>query len=74
MSPSFADPPAGAGIHLEPFKVAIPEESLQELQASLAHSRLGPVTYENSQQDRRYGITREWLENAVKVWQHEFDW
>ncbi|KAK9789088.1 putative Epoxide hydrolase N-terminal domain-containing protein [Seiridium cardinale] len=36
-------------------------------------SSVGPITFESSQQNRKYGITAEWLQNAKKQWL-QFDW
>lgn len=38
----------------------------------IAAAKIGPATYENGLQDRRYGITRQWLQEAKEAWL-EFD-
>lgn len=66
--------PPNATIKVTPFKVAIPDEALEELQTLLKYSKLGPVTYESVQQDRKYGVTHDWLRNAKDTWQNKFNW
>jgi len=63
-----------ATIHPEPFKVAIPDSALDELKLLLKHSKLAPQTYESSQEDRKYGITSQWIKEAKETWEHGFDW
>ena len=60
--------------HLTPFQVAVPEKALQDLKALLDLSPLPPVTYEGSLEDRKYGVTREWLVQAKEYWRDQFDW
>ncbi|TAQ88112.1 hypothetical protein B7494_g3562 [Chlorociboria aeruginascens] len=66
--------PVAATLKPSLFKVAIVEEQLTELRASLRYSRLGPLTYESSQEDHKYGISRKWLEDAKNEWLNIFDW
>lgn len=58
----------------KPFKASISDEKLTELKQLLKYSKVGPVVYENQQEDRRFGITRDWLINAKKEWETTFDW
>lgn len=58
----------------KPFTAHIPDETLDEFKLLLKYSKVGPDVYENQQQDRRFGITREWLANAKQEWQTNFDW
>ncbi|KAL1999567.1 hypothetical protein VTN02DRAFT_4343 [Thermoascus thermophilus] len=72
MAAKFASPPRGATLtKVTPFTVTVTEEAVQELRAAIAHCRLPPVTYEGIQQDRKYGITRDWLEQAAVVWRNK---
>lgn len=57
-----------------PFTISISEDKLQQLTQLLKVSPVGPDTYENRQDDRKFGITREWLSAAKTQWEHEFDW
>lgn len=74
MSLEFGQAPTAATARISPFKIAIPDKSLQELHTLLSLSKLAPVTYEGLQKDRRYGITREWLQETKSTWLNNFDW
>lgn len=74
MSGAYSQLPAGATGTVKPFHIAIPQDDLDLFHTLLKHSRIGPLTYENSQEDRQYGISRKWFEEAKNKWQHEFDW
>jgi len=74
MSDSYSTLPAGATGTVRPFEIAIPQDDLDLFQTLLKHSRIGPLTYENSREGRQYGISRKWLEEVKNKWQHEFDW
>lgn len=71
---AFINLPAGAKKAFRSFKVGVPDQDLTDVRQLLDLSRLGPKTFENSVTDRRYGITRAWLEEAIAVWKDEFDW
>ncbi|KAF7846051.1 hypothetical protein BT93_L5425, partial [Corymbia citriodora subsp. variegata] len=58
----------------KPFKAEIPEEAISELKQLLKLSKVAPVVYENQQHDRKYGVTRDWLVQAKKHWETDFDW
>lgn len=71
-SSGFDTLPAGASNAIKPWKVNIPQESLDELKYLLKRSRLAPPTYENSLpegQDRRLGVRHDWLSAAKKHWE-----
>ena len=70
----FATLPLNSRDCFHPFKVDIPQKNIDELQQLLELSRLGPKTYENSLQDRRFGVSRTWLQHAVNIWKTSFDW
>ena len=74
MSEPYSKLPAGGVGTAKPFEVAIPQSDLDLLHTLLKHSRLAPLNYENTQEDRRLGITRKWLEDARTKWQNDFDW
>jgi microsomal epoxide hydrolase len=67
-------PSASATIRPKPFKVAIPDSKLEELKYLLKYSKLAPNTYESSQEDRKYGITSHWIQEAKDTWENNFDW
>lgn len=73
MSKPFASIPSAAPSKPMPFEVHVPQVELDELRTLLGLSRLGPETFENQQQDGRFGITRDWLANAKAEWE-DFDW
>jgi microsomal epoxide hydrolase len=69
--------PESAKSQPAPYKVAVPEEQLSELQQLLKLSKIGPETYENLHADPRegkFGLTREWLVNAKKEWETTWEW
>ncbi|KDQ08979.1 hypothetical protein BOTBODRAFT_37508 [Botryobasidium botryosum FD-172 SS1] len=58
----------------DPFKVNIPDSAIDEFKTLLRLSKLAPQTYENSQEDWRYGVTGEWMREAKEKWLNDFDW
>lgn len=66
--------PSKAKAQPKPFTANIPEETLEEFKQLLKYSKVGPAVFENQQEDRRFGITRDWLVNAKKEWETNFDW
>lgn len=61
-------------MELTSFTVAIPELELNDFKELLRLSKLGPQTYENLQQDGRFGVTYEWMAKAKHHWETQFDW
>ncbi|KAL9092255.1 MAG: hypothetical protein Q9165_004429 [Trypethelium subeluteriae] len=72
-SEPFRTFPGTTATEPSPFNASIPDAKLVRLHKLIEASEVGPITYEGLQQDRRYGITREWLSNAKEQWQH-FNW
>lgn len=66
--------PSTAKAQPKPFEAKIPEEKLTELNTLLKYSKIGPAVWENQQEDRRFGITRDWLVNAKNEWETSYDW
>jgi microsomal epoxide hydrolase len=66
--------PTTATGNFEQFKVQIPAEKVSQLKDLVRLSPIGPVTYENQLEDRRFGISRSWLVDAKKNWETTFDW
>jgi microsomal epoxide hydrolase len=61
-------------IQVDPFKVNIPQEDLDDLKVILKHTRIPKETFENSQSHPEdYGVTREWFIQAREKWL-DFDW
>lgn len=61
-------------IQPKPFKVDVPEETLQELKDLLKLSKLAPETYESTREDGSFGITSKWIREAKEKWLNDFDW
>lgn len=70
----FSKLPSNAKVQPKPFKAQIDQDAIQEFKQLLKLSKIGPAVYENQQQDRRFGMTREWLEKAKKHWETDYDW
>jgi hypothetical protein len=70
----YAQVPSTAKVQPKPFKVEIDANDIQVMKHLLAHSKIGPATYENQQTDRRFGMNRDWLINAKKHWETTYDW
>lgn len=66
--------PAGATLDIQPFKAHVDEGKLQHFKKLLELSPIAPAVFENTNAGRRYGMKRDWLENAKKVWLDEFNW
>lgn len=73
MASTFGELPKDAK-SIESFKLSIQDSSLEELQTLLRLSKIGPTTWESSQDDRRYGVTAGWLASAKEHWINRFDW
>ena len=56
---------------IQTFKIAIPQSTLDDLRARLAHTRW-PDEVEGSDWD--YGTNLGYMKDLVDYWQHEFDW
>ncbi|OCK85894.1 putative epoxide hydrolase [Lepidopterella palustris CBS 459.81] len=74
MPGSYSAIPSGATSKPEPFTLSVPEQELSEFKTLLKLSKLGPATWEGKQEDRRFGVTHEWMTNAKDYWLNKFDW
>jgi microsomal epoxide hydrolase len=74
MSPPYSRLPKKATLRPSEFIVDIPQRDLDEFRTLLKLSKVGPPTYESLQQDRKYGITHQWLKDAKRHWENNFDW
>ena len=70
---SYGQVPSIATAQVSPFKLSISDDAVKELQTLLSLSKLAPVTYE-SLQDRKYGVSHDWLSTARATWLNDFDW
>lgn len=57
---------------LVPFTFSIPKEEIDALNTLLKRP-LPIATWENSQQDGRFGVSRDWVANAISQWK-AYDW
>lgn len=71
---AFGTLPPNARITPEDFVVTFPQTELDDLRSLVKASRVGPETFEGLQQDRKYGITPQWLHNAKTSWLEDFNW
>ena len=70
----FSKIPAGATLDIKPFKAHVDEEKLQHFKKLLELSPIGPAVFENTSCQRKFGMTRDYLEKAKTYWLNEFDW
>ncbi|KAK5053096.1 hypothetical protein LTR84_002070 [Exophiala bonariae] len=70
----YAKLPQGTSLDIKPFKAYVEEEKLQLFKKLLELSPIAPAVFENTNAGRRYGMNREWLENAKNTWLNDFDW
>ncbi|KIW00762.1 uncharacterized protein PV09_07743 [Verruconis gallopava] len=66
--------PGGSLASIKPFELHIPEQQIIDFKQLLKLTPLASATYENQQEDRRYGVTRKWLGEAKEYWLNQFDW
>lgn len=64
--------PASATLSPTPFKIAVPQKDLDELDALLRLSKLPPATYEGSL--KQFGVTNAWMKEMKAYWESSFDW
>ena len=58
-------------MNIQPFKIAIPQSTLNDLRERLAHTRW-PDEVEGV--GWSYGTNLDYLKSLVAYWQHEYDW
>ena len=56
---------------IHPFRVNIPQATLDDLHEHLAHTRWPD---EIKEAEWEYGTNLAYLKTLVEYWQHEFDW
>jgi len=69
----FNTPPNKPTIPLKPYEVHVPQADIDDLRARLAHPARHRTTWENTNGPHHLGVTKEWMEKAVKRWR-ELDW
>jgi len=66
--------PSQVKVKPTPYKAHVPEERLAQMKELIKVSPIGPVSYENQQEDRSWGMPRQWLADAKEHWATKFDW
>lgn len=74
VAKDFGVIPSDAQSTPEPLVIAFPQTELDDLHTLLVASRIGPETFESLQQDRKYGVSIQWLHAAKTTWLEDFDW
>ncbi|CVK85337.1 hypothetical protein FPRO06_07534 [Fusarium proliferatum] len=73
MSDGFAKLPSGAQLQPTPYQVSIADDKVEELKQLVKLGRVGPPTYESTQNEHNYGVSHQWLTDAKAAW-IDFDW
>ncbi|XDG03175.1 hypothetical protein ABKA04_002790 [Annulohypoxylon sp. FPYF3050] len=71
---AYARLPEGVTLDVKPFRAHVSDEKLHHFKTLLELSPIAPAVFENTSAGRRYGVQRDWLENAKKVWLNTFNW
>ena len=68
--------PPKASSKIEPYNLHIAAPDLKQMLDLLNLSPIADPLYENSlpDGDRQFGVRRDWLVEAKRVWKAEFDW
>ncbi|KAL2837806.1 epoxide hydrolase [Aspergillus pseudodeflectus] len=66
--------PVARDAHIERFHISIPQLEIDRLNLLLDNCPLVDANWENSQEDGRFGVTRDWLNNAIKDWRYNYNW
>ena len=56
---------------IQPFTIAVPQTTLDDLHERLAHTRWPEVTDEASW---GYGISMQYMQELMNHWQHTYNW
>ncbi|KAF2846891.1 epoxide hydrolase-like protein [Plenodomus tracheiphilus IPT5] len=57
-----------------PFTLHVSDEDYSSWRQLLQLSKLPPVTWENQQEDGRFGTSHKWLSDTKDYWLNTFDW
>ncbi|WWC64244.1 uncharacterized protein I303_106853 [Kwoniella dejecticola CBS 10117] len=75
MSAAYSKPPFEPTIPLEPFKISISNNDIEELKTLLKISRIPKETYENLDAEKKgFGVSRKWLVETRDYWLNQYDW
>ncbi|KAF5720915.1 microsomal epoxide hydrolase [Fusarium globosum] len=69
----FAKLPVGAQLQPTPYQVSIADDNVDELKQLVKLGRVGPPTYESTQNEHNYGVGHQWLTDAKAAW-IDFNW
>ena len=70
----FNQLPSSATLQPTPFKVQIPDFTIDEFRVLIKLAKLPPDTYENTREGGRYGVSNKWIRDAKTHWETKFDW
>lgn len=73
---SFGKVPPNASTSVQSFDVHFPDLEVSHMIDLLKLSPVAGAVFENSlpHGDRKLGLRRDWLVEAKRVWETEFDW
>jgi len=76
QSKLFGKLPSNAASNIEEYNLQIPASEIQHMQDLLKLTPVASPVYENSlpDGDRQFGLRRDWLVEAKRVWETDFDW
>lgn len=68
--------PQNASQSIKPFTLHFPDADIKHMIDLLKLTRVADPIFENSlpNGDRHLGLRRDWLVEAKRVWETEFDW
>lgn len=58
----------------KPFTLNVSDQDFSEFKQLLQLSKVGPLTWEGKQEDRRFGTTHKWLSETKEYWLNKYDW
>ncbi|VUC25506.1 unnamed protein product, partial [Clonostachys rosea] len=70
----FETLPSGVSLDVKPFYAHVEEDKLQQFKKLLDLSPIAPAVFENTNAGTKFGLKRDWLQNAKEVWLNSFDW
>lgn len=70
---NYTKVPNAAKQQPKPFTAHTPDSDIEDFKALLKASKLAPKTYENLQEDGRFGVSHSWMQKAKAAWE-KFDW
>lgn len=68
--------PQNASKSIKPFTLHYPDADIKQMKDLLKLTPLADPIFENSlpDGDRHLGLRRDWLSEAKRVWETDFDW